>query len=164
MSLVCIALGANLGDAEHHVLQAMDHLAKLAAGPVARSSLWQSMPVDCPPDSPPFVNAAVTFTALPGETPETLLPKLQAIEREFGRQPKVVHNAPRPLDLDLITFGNERRSTPELTLPHPRAHERRFVLQPIAEIAPDLVLPDQTLSVVQLLAKLPLYEPMKRLR
>ena len=60
----------------------------------------------------------------------------------------------RRLDLDLISFGNETRLTPTLTLPHPRAVERRFVLQPLSEIAPDLILPNQNKSVTQLLAKL----------
>ena len=91
---------------------------------------------------------------MPGQTPETLLEKLQELEAEFGRMPKKVINEARPLDLDLIAFGSERRDTARLTLPHPRAKEREFVLRPLAEIAPDLVLPGQTMSVLQLLAKL----------
>ena len=80
--------------------------------------------------------------------------KLQAVEKEFGRQPKQVQNEPRVLDLDLIAWGDKRRSSAALTLPHPRAQERKFVLQPLAEIAPDLVLPGQTETVFQLLAGL----------
>ncbi|MES1180381.1 MAG: 2-amino-4-hydroxy-6-hydroxymethyldihydropteridine diphosphokinase, partial [Verrucomicrobiota bacterium] len=76
------------------------------------------------------------------------------LEVEFGRKPKMVLNEPRPLDLDLIAFGGEVRLTASLTLPHPRAHQRRFVLQPLGEIAPDLVLPGQKLAVAQLLAGL----------
>jgi 2-amino-4-hydroxy-6-hydroxymethyldihydropteridine diphosphokinase len=83
-----------------------------------------------------------------------LLRKLQALEREFGRKPKQVLNEPRPLDLDLIAFGHELRGTNELILPHPRAHQRRFVLAPLAEIAPQLVLPGQTETVTELLAGL----------
>jgi len=83
-----------------------------------------------------------------------LLIKLQALEKKFGRRPKKVSNEPRPLDLDLIAFGNEVRHTPQLVLPHPRAHRRRFVLQPLAQIAPDLVLPGQELSVAGLLAEI----------
>jgi 2-amino-4-hydroxy-6-hydroxymethyldihydropteridine diphosphokinase len=97
------------------------------------------------------------------ETPETLLAKLQALEKTFGRRPKNVLNEPRPLDLDLIAFGNETRATQELTLPHPRAQERRFVLQPLSEIAPDLILPGQTKSVAQLLHRLPQDVSMRRL-
>ena len=88
------------------------------------------------------------------ETPESLLAKLQALEKEFGRKPKKVLNEPRPLDLDLIAFGNQTRAAKELTLPHPRAHQRRFVLQPLSEIAPNLILPGQAKTVAQLLAKL----------
>jgi 2-amino-4-hydroxy-6-hydroxymethyldihydropteridine diphosphokinase len=103
-----------------------------------------------------FVNAVVGFMPCEGETPESLLTKLRALEMEFGRQPKKILNEPRPLDLDLIAFGSESRATKELTLPHPRAHLRRFVLQPLSEIAPELVLPGQSKTVAQLLRELPL--------
>ncbi|SPE51840.1 2-amino-4-hydroxy-6-hydroxymethyldihydropteridinepyrophosphokinase [Verrucomicrobia bacterium] len=152
---VFIALGANLGDARDNILRALARLQQLSAGPLLQSSLWQSTPVDCPPGSPLFVNAAAGLAPRPQETPETLLARLQEIEKEFGRRPKTVFNEPRPLDLDLIAFGAQTRSTKDLRLPHPRAHQRRFVLQPLAEIAPDLVLPGQTDSVVQLLGHLP---------
>ena len=72
-------------------------------------------------------------------------------------------NEARPLDLDLIAFGNEIRNSLELILPHPRAHLRRFVLQPLNEIAPDLILPGQTKTVSQLLAELPPDETMARM-
>jgi 2-amino-4-hydroxy-6-hydroxymethyldihydropteridine diphosphokinase len=111
--------------------------------------------VDCPPGSPVFVNAVVGFVPRRGETPETLLAKLQMIEEEFGRQLKKVINEPRPLDLDLIAFGGEIRTTKELILPHPRAYQRRFVLQPLSEIAPELLLPGQQKTVAQLLKELP---------
>jgi 2-amino-4-hydroxy-6-hydroxymethyldihydropteridine diphosphokinase len=112
------------------------------------------MPVDCPPGSPFFVNAVVGLMPRPGETPESLLARLQRLEQEFGRRPKQVLNEPRPLDLDLITFGSETRTTEGLTLPHPRAHERRFVLEPLSEVAPDLILPGQSLTVAQLIGRL----------
>ena len=102
-----------------------------------------------------FVNAVVGLAPRPPITPESLLAGLQALEKEFGRQPKQIINEPRPLDLDLIAFGNERRAASELTLPHPRAHERRFVLEPLSEIAPDLILPGQSKTVKELLAALP---------
>ena len=117
-------------------------LQRLSAEPIVSSSVIQTAPVDCPPGSPIFLNAVIALRPLPGETPETLLGKLQDLEREFGRKPKTVMNEPRPLDLDLIAFGSETRTTPELTLPHPRAHLRRFVLAPLNELAPDLILPD----------------------
>jgi 2-amino-4-hydroxy-6-hydroxymethyldihydropteridine diphosphokinase len=72
-------------------------------------------------------------------------------------------NEPRPLDLDLIAFGTETRNSTELILPHPRAHLRRFVLQPLGEIAPDLILPGQSQTISQLLAELPETETVTRL-
>jgi len=150
-----VALGSNLGDSVRLVSAAMDRFQEFSDLPLLRSSLWRSDPVDCPPGSPPFVNAVVGLAPRPSETPETLLLKVQSLEREFGRQPKKILNEARPLDLDLIAFGNERRNTEHLTLPHPRAHLRRFVLAPLAEIAPDLRLPGQTKPVRQLLAELP---------
>jgi 2-amino-4-hydroxy-6-hydroxymethyldihydropteridine diphosphokinase len=149
-----VALGSNLGDSRQNVLRGMRRLQELSDRPLLRSSLWQTEPVDCPPGSPVFVNAVAGLVPREEETPETLLAKLRGLEKEFGRQPKKVLNEPRPLDLDLIAFGEERRATQELTLPHPRAHLRRFVLQPLSEIAPDLVLPGQTRTVAQALAGL----------
>jgi 2-amino-4-hydroxy-6-hydroxymethyldihydropteridine diphosphokinase len=103
------------------------------------------------------------FEPVAGETPESLLANLQGLEKEFGRQPKVAPNEPRSLDLDLIAFGAEVRSTPRLTLPHPRAHLRRFVLEPLNEIASDLLLPGQTTPIRQLLANLRTGEIVRRL-
>ena len=122
----------------------MERLQALSVVPIVESSLWQSAPVDCPPDSPPFINAVVGIQQRAGETPESLLEKLQELEYAFGRRPKQVLNEPRALDLDIIFFGKELRDTPILKLPHPRAHQRRFVLQPLSEIAPDLILPGQS--------------------
>ncbi len=92
-----------------------------------------------------------------------MLEKLQALEKEFGRQPKKVLNESRPLDLDLITFGHATRDTPRLILPHPRAQQRRFVLEPLSEIAPVLILPGQSKTVMQLLRDLPPDDAMKRI-
>ena len=145
-----IALGSNLGDSAQILRDAMARLQGFSDSPLKKSSLWQTAPVDCPPDSPMFVNAVVALTPRTGETPESLHAKLQALEKEFGRQPKKVANEPRPLDLDLIAFGGEVRNSSQLTLPHPRAHLRKFVLQPLAEIAPDFILPRQTKTVAEL--------------
>jgi 2-amino-4-hydroxy-6-hydroxymethyldihydropteridine diphosphokinase len=158
-----ISLGSNLGDSRQIVLEAMAWLQKLSDEPMLRSSLWKTSPVDCPPDSPNFVNAVVGLVPQKNETPESLLVKLRNLEKHFGRQPKTVLNEPRPLDLDLIAFGSETRQTPELTIPHPRAHLRRFVLQPLNEIAPDLVLAGQGRTVSELLADLVFDEALTRL-
>ena len=147
---VFVALGSNLGNSREILSLAMMCLQEFSTTPLRKSSLLETAPVDCPPGSPNFLNAVVGLTPHAGETPETLLAKLQALEKEFGRQPKKVLNEARPLDLDLIAFGEETRATQELTLPHPRAHLRSFVLQPLAEIAPDFILPGQTMTVSEL--------------
>jgi 2-amino-4-hydroxy-6-hydroxymethyldihydropteridine diphosphokinase len=150
-----VALGSNLGDSRRIILDAMTRLQHFSDQPILKSSLWQTTPVNCPPNSPLFVNAVVGFAPQKNETPESLLQILRALEKEFGRPPKKVLNEPRALDLDLIAFGTETRNSPGLVLPHPRAHSRRFVLQPLSEIAPDLILPGQSKTVSQLLAGLP---------
>lgn len=146
-----VALGSNLGDSPAVIIRAMDQLELMSAEPLRRSSLWRSEPVGCPPGSPSFINAVVGLLPRSDATPETLLARLQDLEKEFGRRPKRVHNEPRPLDLDLIVFGSLIRATAQLTLPHPRAHLRRFVLDPLVELAPDLVLPGQSKTARELL-------------
>ena len=158
-----IAIGSNLGDSRAAVLRAIKRLQELSDQPLAISSLLETKPVDCPPGSPNFVNAVVGLIPRRDETPESLLRKLQKLEKEFGRTPKKVLNESRPLDLDIIAFGNEVRATPELTLPHLRAHVRQFVLQPLAEIAPDLILPGQGRAVSELLKQLTSAEIVRKL-
>ena len=104
-TLAIVALGSNLGDSRQMILGAMARLEKLSNRPVLKSSVWQTSPVDCPPDSPPFANAAAALVPFADETPESLLRKLHALEKKSGRQPKKVLNEPRLLDLDLIAFG-----------------------------------------------------------
>jgi 2-amino-4-hydroxy-6-hydroxymethyldihydropteridine diphosphokinase len=152
-AMAIVSLGSNLGDSRKIVSDAIVCLQDFSDEPLLKSSLWQTSPVDCPPDSPKFVNAVVAFLPKPGETPESLLRKLQALEKEFGRAPKQILNEARPLDLDLITFGQETRCGGDLVVPHPRAHLRKFVLQPLNEIAPDFVLPGQGRTVSELLAE-----------
>jgi 2-amino-4-hydroxy-6-hydroxymethyldihydropteridine diphosphokinase len=149
-----IALGSNVGDSPTILRRAMDELEKLSQHPLRRSSLWQTTPVDCPPGSPTFVNAVVALFPKPEENAGSLLAKMLALEKEFGRKPKKVLNEPRRLDLDLIAFGTDVSARSELMLPHPRAHERRFVLQPLSEIAPVLMLPGHRRTIAQLLAGL----------
>jgi 2-amino-4-hydroxy-6-hydroxymethyldihydropteridine diphosphokinase len=160
---VFIALGSNLGDSRETLSRAIARLQEFSAAPLLQSSFWESTPVDCPPGSPMFVNAVVALVPRAGETPESLLAKLQQLERGFGRKPKAVLNEPRPLDLDLIAFGTETRATKTLLLPHPRAHRRSFVLQPLSEIAPDLVLPGQAKTVLQLFGELTSGEAVRKL-
>jgi len=158
--LCLISLGSNLGDPAANIQRAFGDLQKLSSALFQESSLWQSTPVDCPPGSPDFINAAVAFAPLENETPESLLAKLWQIEIQFGRQSKTILNEPRPLDLDLIAFKNHTRTTESLTLPHPRFHQRRFVLEPLNEITPLAILPGQTQTIAQLLAALDMDETL----
>jgi 2-amino-4-hydroxy-6-hydroxymethyldihydropteridine diphosphokinase len=162
-STALIALGSNLGDSVTVIRRAFVELEKLSASPLRQSSLWQTTPVDCPPDSPLFVNAAAALTPLPGETADSLVMKLYTLEWDLGRRPKTVMNEARPIDIDLIAFGAEVRNRPTLILPHPRAHLRRFVLQPLSEVAPEFVLPGQSCSIAELLAGLQTDESITRI-
>ena len=162
-AIAFIAFGSNLGNSRQTVIQAAHRLQEFSNEPLLRSSLWQTTPVACPPGSPFFVNAVIGLVPFSQETPESLLEKLQEMEKEFGRQSRKVLNEARPLDLDLISFGNETRHTPQLALPHPRAHERRFVLQPLSEIAPDLILPGQKKNVMELFNSLTTPEILSRI-
>ena len=148
-----IALGSNMGNSRLILQEAFERLQELSARPIVRSSLWRSAPVDCPPGSPDFLNAAAAIFPVPNRTPEQLLGELKSIETAYGRKPKEVMNEPRPLDLDLIAFGDEVRTSASLTLPHPRTCERSFVLLPLSEIVPELILPGQTFPISQLVAR-----------
>ena len=144
-----IALGANLGDPVATVNAAIMALRGLpGAGFVAASSLYRTAPVGLR-HQPDFINAVVAVDAV--SPAPTLLDTLFDIEARFGRS-RSVRNAPRTLDLDLLLYGDDTSDDPRLTLPHPRLHERAFVLAPLAEIAPDLVVPRRG-SVRDLLAR-----------
>lgn len=147
---VAIALGSNLGDRDAHLDVAVARLSR-TIGALRASSRYQTEPVDVVGDQPMFLNMAVVGTTT--LEPHELLRRLQAIEAEQGRQ-RPYPNAPRTLDVDLILLGDLVVADAELTLPHPRFRGRRFVLQPLAEIAPDLRDPVTGLGVRELLARL----------
>ena len=161
--MVLIGLGSNRGSSRHIVLAAFQRLKKFALGEVKRSHLWQTSPVDCPPDSADFINAAAAFEARPEVTPEGLLRALKALEADYGRERVPVRNAPRELDLDLLLFDQEVRATADFVLPHPRAVNRRFVLAPAAEILPDVIWPGTEQTIQVLLAELESDEQVIRL-
>ena len=133
-----VALGSNLGEPQATVRAALAALESLPRSTlVAASSLYLSAPVGLR-NQPDFINAAAALdTQLAADT---LLEELFAIEARFGRK-REFHHAPRTLDLDLLLYGTETRGTPRLMLPHPRMHERAFVLLPLLELAPDIVIP-----------------------
>lgn len=150
--LVYVALGSNLGDSLANLRSGAVQLQNLSEHPIRLSAPWITSPVDCPPDASPFANAVAELQLKYELGAENVLDQCQAIEIAHGRRPKTIHNESRPLDLDLIAFGTETIQTPSLTVPHPRAHERFFVLAPLEQLAPSLVLPGQIHSVSQLLA------------
>ena len=151
---VLIGLGSNRGDSAATVHLAMDALERFAISPIRRSGLWRTSPVDCPPGSGDFVNAAVAFQPRAELSPEAMLSALKRLERQHGRAPAAERNAPRELDLDLLLFGNQVRNGADFVLPHPRAVDRRFVLVPAAEVLPDAVWPGTDRSIRQLLESL----------
>lgn len=138
MKKAFVALGSNLQQPRQQVIQALKALAQLPdTRLIAYSSLYRTAPVGYD-NQPDFINAAAVLeTGLP---PLRLLHELLALENTHGRQ-RPFPNAPRILDLDLLLYDDMVMNTAELTLPHPRMHERGFVLLPLAEIAPDLVIP-----------------------
>ena len=133
-----IGLGANLGDPEAQVRRAFAALTELPGTRLlAASSLYRSAPVGYTVQ-PDFVNAVAQIETRLGA--EALLRELLATEARFGRV-RQFPNAPRTLDLDLLLYGDRVIAEPGLVVPHPRMHERAFVLAPLAEIAPDTVIP-----------------------
>ncbi len=158
-----IALGSNLGDRLAHLRAAMSALRDLAAPgePVLSAAVYQSAPCDCPPGSPDFFNTVIEI-AFAGDA-HTLLAQARALEQALGRVRTADRNAPRVIDIDLLYLGAARCDDPLLVLPHPRLGQRRFVLQPLAEIRPELVLPGLALTIAELLDRMPQgVQPLRR--
>lgn len=154
-----IALGSNLGDRLANLRAAFDCLGKIATPGEAllAAPIYQTEPLLCPPGSPHFYNSAVEI-GFEGTAFE-LLEITQGIERSLGRGINFVRNSPRVIDLDLLYFDVEVIDTELLVLPHPRIAERRFVLQPLAAIRPELVLPGDGRNISQMLEDLKSDEP-----
>lgn len=149
-----IALGSNLGDSRQLLREAVAALRVIAMpGEVfLEAPVYRSAPLACPAGSPDFLNTVVEL-AWAG-TPHGLLEETRAIEQHLGRTRGTERNAPRTIDLDLLYCGELQTDDADLTLPHPRIAERRFVLQPLADIRPGLVLPGMAHSVRVMLANL----------
>jgi 2-amino-4-hydroxy-6-hydroxymethyldihydropteridine diphosphokinase len=150
-----VALGSNLGERLANLRNARKEIVALnrALPPLRCSAIYETEPVDCEKGAPKFFNAAIEF-GYSGQAQE-LRRELAGIERILGRPAGHARNVSRPIDLDLLYFGELVIETPELRLPHPRIVEREFVLRPLADIRPDLVLPQQTDAVAVLLERLP---------
>ena len=154
---VGIALGSNQGDRLATLREARARIARLVPGnqqPAAAclcAPVFETEPLDCSPGSGPFLNTVIEISCPPPFSPTRLLLRLQSIENALGRPTRHPRNAPRPIDLDILYAGRFRSELPKLTLPHPRLAQRRFVLEPLAGIRPDLVLPGETRSVAEML-------------
>jgi 2-amino-4-hydroxy-6-hydroxymethyldihydropteridine diphosphokinase len=134
-----LGLGSNLGDRAAHLQFGLDGLAARAGRVVAISPVYETQPVGGPAQ-PDYLNAVV---AIETEcSPRELLGIAKALETEAGREaPDPAKRwGPRPLDIDILMVGNERVDEPDLVVPHPRIHQRAFVLAPLADVAPDLVV------------------------
>jgi 2-amino-4-hydroxy-6-hydroxymethyldihydropteridine diphosphokinase len=150
MGTAYIALGSNIGDRKASLRQAVDRMAELGTI-TKRSSIYETDPVGYF-DQPAFLNAVLELeTSL---EPVELLAKLHQIEHDLGRE-RSFRNAPRTIDLDLLLFDDLVLTSDQLTIPHPRMHERAFVLVPLSEIAPEVVVPRATRSARELLGELP---------
>lgn len=154
---VALAFGGNLPPDLEVVAatlrRALDQL-RLALGPLRVASFYRSTPVSSVPQ-PDYLNTAAVAEVSAAELPpDAILAIAKALELAAGRR-RGVRFGPRPLDVDLLVYGELRSEAPELTLPHPRLRERRFVLEPLAEIAPDLAVPPGGTTVRELLAALP---------
>ena len=133
-----IALGSNLDDPARQIHSALSAVAALPGTRLARQSSFYRNPPEGGVDQPEFVNAVAQIET--GAGPRELLDRLLEIERAHGRA-RDYPNAPRTLDLDILLYGDRVVSEPGLVIPHPRMLERAFVLVPLAEIAPDAVVP-----------------------
>jgi 2-amino-4-hydroxy-6-hydroxymethyldihydropteridine diphosphokinase len=157
-----IALGANLGDRELNLLRAIGEIGKLPAGRVTGlSSFYETSPVGVS-DQPSFYNAVLRLKT--GLSPHDLLSRLQQIENAVFSRTRDVRWGPRPIDLDLLLYGDEVIDDETLTVPHPRLAERRFVLQPLCDVAPDLIHPVLGRAMADLLTGLRSDEIVTKIR
>ncbi len=133
MTLVYVGLGANLGDREESIRRAAELIGARRLSTIRETEPWGVT------GQPDYLNAVAELETDEGARP--LLDRLLAVERELGRIRDGARWGPRTIDLDLLVYGEETVEEPELTVPHPHLAERRFVLEPLAELAPDLVVP-----------------------
>ena len=148
MKVVYIALGSNIGDRAENLRQAREQIAVPDLRVLRASSIYETAPRDVK-DQPWFLNQVIEC-----ETdlfPRQLLARLQKIEKSMGRKRRIA-KGPREIDLDILFFGDAVVKAPELEIPHPRIAERRFVLEPLAELAPEKKHPGSRKTVREMLA------------
>ncbi len=153
MATIYLGLGTNIGDKKENLMRAIESLSLALGSCTAQSSFIETAPWGFDSKNS-FLNCAVAFeTTL---TPQQLLDTTEKIERELGRTAKTTNRDyhDRIIDIDILLYGNEAIESPRLTIPHPLMHQRTFVLEPLAEIAPDAVHPIKNKSIEQLLNEL----------
>lgn len=148
-----VALGSNLGERLSNLRNARRELAALPGfiPPIVSSAIYETEPIGCEEGATKFYNAVIEFGY--SGTPEELLCQLAVIEQGLGRSSNHARNVSRTIDLDLLYFDDSVVKTAELELPHPRIFGREFVLRPLADIRPELVLPNRTESITELLRR-----------
>jgi 2-amino-4-hydroxy-6-hydroxymethyldihydropteridine diphosphokinase len=159
-----IALGSNLGDRMANLRAARKEIVDLVRqrtdspgranvkSPMRSSPIYETEPVDCEPDAGKFLNAVLEID-YDGD-PSELLEQLIRVEESLGRKRDHARNVSRKIDIDLLYADDLSVENERLQLPHPRLDQRKFVLQPLADIRPDLTLPNQTKTVRELLAQI----------
>jgi 2-amino-4-hydroxy-6-hydroxymethyldihydropteridine diphosphokinase len=150
-----LALGSNVGDRINNLHRARKAIEQLpgVTSPILASAIYATAPVDCEEDAREFLNAVLEVD-YDGD-PRVLLPELKAAETSLGRPANHARNVSRSIDIDLLYADDMEVRDERLEVPHPRMLSRRFVLQPLADIRPDLILPGQNKAVNELLALLP---------
>ena len=149
MSRVFIGIGSNEGDRLQHLSHAIRAIGAInGVQLVQMATIIETEPVGGPPQGP-YLNTVIEIETT--VSPLALLTQLQEIERQLGRLPSPQRWAPRPIDLDLLLYDDQIVELPQLSIPHPRMHERRFVLEPLAQVAPEIVHPVRQQSIAALL-------------
>src|SRR5215469_4852358 len=147
MKTAYLSLGTNVGDRDSHLARAMERIAAEDMRVLRFSGVYETEPRDVP-DQPWFLNQVVEIeTSL---FPKQLLSRVQKIELGMGRT-RIIAKGPRTIDIDILLYGNSIVSTPGLEIPHPRLSDRRFVLEPLAELAPELRHPRTRQTVREML-------------
>ncbi len=157
VSVVYLSLGSNVGDREGQLRDAMSRLC-VAGRVIAASSFYETEPVEFT-QQPWFLNCAIALEI--SQTPGQLMASILRIEEEMGRR-RVQKKGPRTIDIDILLFGDSIIDSPELTIPHSAMHQRRFVLEPLAEIAPDVQHPVFRKTIRELLDALPMGQDVRK--